>query len=194
MADKNESTNSSGIGLKIVVKDKDGNITAERCKDDDLFLLNWGLLVAGFLKYSFAREASGPTYIFHKTNGETATVQPTSYFYNGITHWPNGGRICLGGSSKAPTIHDYRLGSEILQIVPNLPALTNEGNVLKIIFTGTASFAGDANLAEVGLMIENPLLDNAMILVTRDTFDPVTVMAGGTITVQFEIWFNGMPA
>lgn len=192
MVEENKNGNGSGVGLKIVVKDKDGNVTAERCKDDDIFLKNWGLLVAGWLKYAFLNSAAG-SYIFHKTSGETVTITSAIWGY-AVQRYVNVGRICLGGSSTAPTVDDYRLGSEITQIVPNIPALVYDGNILKIIFTGTASFEGDVTLSEVGLQVENPLADGTNILITRDIFDSVTVAAGGTITVQFEIWFNGMPA
>lgn len=186
----NESNgNGAGISLKVAVTDKDGNLTAERCKDGDIFLKNWGLLVAGVLKYMFCKSAGGQ-YIFQIVNGTTIISQNAEYpRYGGPC---NLGRIALGGSKKAATVYDYCAGSEIIQVVPNVPAIANVGNVIKTIFTGTASFEGDVTLAEVSLYVNNPF-GGGLIAITRDTFDPVTVTAGGTITVQFEIWWNGMP-
>lgn len=189
-----EGGNGAGIGLKITAYDKDGNKTAEVCKDGDLFLKNWAVMIAATLKYGF-NYTGQKSYIFTKEDGQTLYLAAgAAYFYAAHSYWINTGRVVLGSSTALPTINDYRLGAPLIEITPNLPVLQNNGNVIKVIFTATASFENQVTVSEVGIKIENPVSQDSFVYITRDTFDPVTVTAGGTITIQFEMWFNGMPS
>lgn len=192
-ANPSEGGNGAGISLKVTAYDKDGKKTAEVCKDGDLFLKNWAVMIAAILKYGF-NYGGQKAYIFTKEDGQTLYLAGGGmYFYVPQSYWYNTGRVVLGSSTAAPTVNDCRLGAPLVEITPNLPVLQNSGNVIKVIFTATASFENQVTVSEVGIKVENPILHDNWMYITRDTFDPVMVAAGGTITVQFEMWFNGMP-
>ncbi|MDN7025082.1 hypothetical protein FGU65_09310 [Methanoculleus sp. FWC-SCC1] len=183
----------SGIALTVTVRDAEGNIIDEKCKNGDLFLRNWGYVIAGLLKYGF-NYTGVKDYFYNLPDGTVYKVPDTLYWCAGQSYWLNTGRIVLGGSSQAPSVLDYKLGNQLKEVVPNLPALVTDGNIIKIIFTGTASFEVETIVSEVGIKMNNPcVIGGTAIFLTRDTFEAVTVSAGGTITVQFEMWFNGVP-
>ena len=48
--ESSEGGNGSAVHLTVTVRDAEGRIVAEECKDNDLYLLNWGALIAGVLK------------------------------------------------------------------------------------------------------------------------------------------------
>jgi hypothetical protein len=193
------SGNGAGIDLKITVRDKDGRIVNEQCKEGDIYLYNWAVLVASVLKNGFAGQATSKTYYGIRQSDGAQLAYTTQWFYRsdtGTLYWGNNGRICLGSSSQAAAIRDYCLAAPVKEIVPSVPLIQQDGNTLKIVVSGTASFASETMLSECGLAICHPFgTDNGTyrMMITRDTFTATTVPAGGTITLQFELWFNAMP-
>lgn len=192
------SGNGAGIDLKITVRDKDGRIVNEQCKDGDIYLYNWAVFVASILKNGFSGQAVSKTYYGIRQSDGAQLALTTQWFYRSDTGnlwWGNNGRICLGSSSQAANIRDYCLAAPVKEIVPSVPLIQQDGNTLKIVVSGTASFASETMLSECGLVICHPFTTDTSLrmLITRDTFTPTTVPAGGTITLQFELWFNAMP-
>jgi hypothetical protein len=195
--ENNEGGNGSTVVLTVTVRDAEGRIVSEECKDNDLYLLNWGALIAGVLKEaistSYAQRFKG-----HNLDGDSYTTG--GGFWGSVSNtnedgggWDNTGRIQFGVSSTPPTIYDYKLGNYTAEVQPNAPVILNDGNVIKIVFTGTLSFENEITLSEVAYKVLEPHARVDCIL-TRDIFTPVTVPAGGSITVQMEFWLNGMPA
>ncbi|RXE56402.1 hypothetical protein ABH15_09975 [Methanoculleus taiwanensis] len=195
--ESSEGGNGSAVHLTVTVRDAEGRIVSEECKDNDLYLLNWGALIAGVLKEaistSYAQRFKG-----HDLNGDSYTTgggfwgSPDNSQEDG-GGWDNTGRIQFGVSSTPPTIYDFALGNYTAEVQPNAPVILNDGNTIKIVFTGTLSFENSITLSEVAYKVKEPHARVYCIL-TRDIFTPVTVPAGGSITVQFEYWLNGMPS
>jgi hypothetical protein len=198
-----ETGNGAGIDLKITVRDRDGKIVNSLCKDGDIYLYNWAVFVASLLKYGFVGSVSKQYYGIRKSDGAqlgfaTNNTIATGYQNGSNWRWGNGGRICLGASSQAATIRDFDLAAPVKEIVASVPILQQDGNTLKVIVSGTASFTSETTLSECALAVclpwnqsDDPTINR--VIITRDTFTAVTVPAGGTITLQFELWFNAMP-
>lgn len=191
--------NGAGIDLKITVRDKDGRIVSEQCKEGDIYLYNWACLIATILKFGFTGTTSKHYFAIQRTGVQVSATAQSNNIYgcNSGTYmwWANGGKICLGSSSQAPTIRDFDLASNVTQIPSVAPIISSEGNTLKIVISATASFASETTLTECGILIHLPWSagQSYPAMITRDTFPAVTVPAGGTMTTQFELWFNAMP-
>lgn len=191
----------AGVDLKITAFDKNGVMVQEVCKEGDIYLKNWVLFLSSMFKeginnlYPDTYKIITPDYNTATIGGlfgsDPAAVTGSTGQYN----WQNSGKIQLGTSTEAATISDYCLMGLVKEIQPGAPSLINDGNILKIIIGGTASFETETTLAECGIKIRSPYDANSStyMLLTRDTFDAVTVPTGGSLTIQFELWFNGMP-
>jgi len=192
--------NGAGIDLKITVRDKDGNIIDQQCKEGDIYLYNWAVLIASMLKCGFANGTAKSYFAIRKTDGVQLTGPSTMYGASPSgPAWSGGGKVCLGASNQTPGIRDFNLAAPVVEVSPSIPFINQDGNTLKIVVSATASFAAQTTLCECGLAVSLPWVTGAdtttnRVLITRDIFDAVTVPTGGTITVQFELWFNAMPA
>ena len=189
------SGNGSGIDLRVTVRDKDGRIINEQCKEGDLYLLNWMVLMANFFKCGLDGTTGNKYYYYiQRTQAQLSHCGPFYYTSNG-DYWANTGKIVLGSSQQPPGLRDFDIAVPVKEITPSVPVISSVGNVLKVIVSGTASFTSETVVGEAGLQVAFPDITNAThpALITRDIFDPVTVPAGGSITLQFELWFNGMP-
>lgn len=198
--DENEGNNGSGVKLIIWVRDAHGNIVGERSKDDDLYLMNWGVLIATMLQVGI-NTGVGTPFRGHDTSGSSyfsgsrwgAFGQPSGSSYNSAGA-DNTGRVMFGVSAVPPTLEDYKNGNNMITVSPNAPVITNEGNIMKISFTATAPVENEITLSECAYYVKSPVNGYPTVILTRDIFDPVTVPAGGSLTVLFEFWLNGVPA
>jgi len=193
----NPAGNGSGIDLRVTVRDKDGRIVNEQCKEGDLFLYNWVVALMNLIKYGFMGTANNHGYYGIDQSGlQFSTI---GYGYPSVSsgrNWGGGGRIVLGSGTQAATIRDYCIAIPVATIIPGAPSVSSLGNVLKITITGVATFAADTLISEAGISLAHIHWGNSgngYSLVTRDTISPVTAPAGGSLTIQFELWFNGMP-
>lgn len=64
------------------------------------------------------------------------------------------------------------------------------GDVLRGYFF---PFSEETTVAETGIRIGNCLIDTYPFLITQNTFTPVTVSTGGSLSLQYELWFNATP-
>jgi hypothetical protein len=186
--------NGSGIDLRVTVRDKDGRIINEQCKEGDLYLLNWMVLMANFFKCGLDGTTTNKYYYFIQRN-QTQLLHYGLFYGANNNAWANAGKVILGSSQQPPGIRDFDIAVPVKEITPSVPVISSEGNVVKVIVSGTASFTSETIVSEAGLQVAFPNTNTAVntALITRDIFDPVTVPAGGSITLQFELWFNGMP-
>lgn len=182
----------SGITLKVKAFDTEGNITAEECKENDLFLWNWGVFIAQFFKMQF--QYSDPTvYQFTDINGTVRNTSATGMCGYNSGQWNDTSRVQIGSGTNAPSITDYNLQQFIAEVIPNLPDVVVSGNTLKVVFAATFPFSSETTVAETGIKMGDCLVDGYPFLITRDTFTPVTVSAGGSLSLQYELWFNATP-
>lgn len=191
----------AGITLKVTAKDKDGNILSEECKDGDLYLRNWGLLLCNWLRIaintSYAESykpfnISGDTWVLSSQNRFYADPPPQSNHTNG--GWGNQARVRVGSSQVAPDVMQYDCLNYINEVIPTAPAISNDGNTIKLVFTAVVPVSNETTFAETALKIRDPMASNGNYLcITRDNFTPVIIPAGGSLTLQYEFWFNAMP-
>lgn len=190
----------TGIKLHISVKDADGAIISETCKNNDLYLWNFAVMITHWIKRW--NKISDPTsYQYTDINGTVQTITSgthvwASHNYDGynynIGNWGNTLRAVLGSGSTPPVITDYCLNQQVAEAVPTSVALVTAGNVIKQLFSATFPMAEETIGAEIGLRMK--MMDNVgTVLITRDIFVPVTIPAGGSLTVQYEFWWNGTP-
>ncbi len=185
----------SGITLKIRALDKTGTVIYDECKENDLFLWQWGVLWTQFFKIQFA--ASDPT-VFEWRDITGATINTSSnqfYGYYSSTYGMSKARVRVGRGNTPPIITDYKLEDEIAAVVPNPPTIVTSDNIIKVLFTATFVFQEETICGEVGISVSDYIDPNAnkTALITRDIFTPVTVPAGGALALQYELWFNGTP-
>ncbi|PKG31107.1 MAG: hypothetical protein CW742_15130 [Methanoregula sp.] len=152
--------------------------------------------IACLFKYGFEGTTANKTY--YAIRRDQVQVSHTGVFYRVSTgdNWANNGKILLGSSQQAPNIRDINVAVSVTEMTPSVPVISTTGNTIKVITSGTASFASETVIGEASLLLAEPwgTVNTNRIAVTRDTFTPVTVPAGGSITVQFEMWFNAMPS
>lgn len=187
----------SGITLKIKATDAAGKVFHEECRENDLFLWNWGVFWAQFFKVQF-NYTDPTTFAWKDLNGaERVTSAGNLYgWYDAspdIWYGLNEGRVRVGSGNTAPTISDYALQSEVAAVVPNPPVVVTSGNIIKVLFTATFTFQMEKTCGEVGVSVSDFLDGSNAMLITRDIYTPVTVPAGGALALQYELWFNGTP-
>lgn len=191
------------LALKITTRNAEGEIIAEEYKENDIYLWNWAVFLAQILKLQFA-PLDATTYGYKSTQG-TARVT-TNANLNGNNdpgnNWGSdcGGlwRVQIGGGTNAPAITDYSLQTWIKEVQPTIPDIVTATPILKIVFSSTFSFTADTTVSETAVkatgMITSGITSADDYILTRDIFTPVTVPAGGTVTLQHELWFNGTPS
>ncbi|MDN7025083.1 hypothetical protein FGU65_09315 [Methanoculleus sp. FWC-SCC1] len=182
----------STILLKIKAHDADGNLIHEECKENDLFLWGWGVLIAQMFKVAF--QYTDPTvFEYFDINGTVRnTVSSGHYGYN-VLPWANTARVQVGSGQGAPSISNYQLEQYVAEVIPNIPDVIVSGDIVKVLFSATFAFQSETVCAETGVKMGDVLNDGVFFLITRDTFTPVTVSAGGSLSLQYELWFNGTP-
>jgi len=187
-----------GSILRIVgiVKDAEGNEVSRFTKDNDIFLWNFAVLIAQYLKQNFI--PTDPTvYSFVSVDGVTRTTTKDQFPGSGgaladniNSKW----RVQIGGGATGAAITDYCLVSGIQEVVPTLPEIIVDGSILKIAFSSTFAFAAQTVVSETSIKANGAITNSdTPYIITRDTFTQQTVPAGGSITIQHELWFNGTP-
>jgi len=183
------------IRLIATARDANGQIISTQTKDNDIYLWAWAVLITQMLKIQFAPDAA-TTYGFTNLSGVSKTT--TNNFFAGVTQsdYANTWRVQVGSSSKVPAISDYALTAYLMEAQPTQPEIVVAGQILKIVFSTTFQFQTETIVAEIGIRGYNAFTTPNIAenyLLTRDTITPVTVPAGGTVTLQHELWFNGTP-
>jgi hypothetical protein len=191
-----QHTKQKGSILRLIgtVKDADGRIVSHFVKDNDIYLWNWAVFWAQLFKMNFCPNDT-TQYGYKSVDGVArTTVWSTVYGQGNGNTMESTWKVQIGGASTAPAVTDYVLGSGIQEVTPTLPEIINDGNILKVVFSSTFAFSSQTVVSEIAIkanyVIRN---DNAPYLLTRDTFTAQTVPAGGSITLQHELWFNGTP-
>ena len=201
---KNNTQKGKGSILRLigVVRDKDGNECGRFVKDNDIFLWNFAVIIAQFLKLNFC--PTDPTvYSFTDMAGTARTTQ--SNYFGGYTpqaaasypdyfngYW----KVQIGGGSDGAAVTDHALQAFLQEVQPTLPEIITDGNILKIAFSSTFAFSAETVVSETAIKGNGAILPagvSSPYAVTRDTFTAQTVPAGGSITLQHELWFNGTP-
>jgi len=201
------------IKLKVEVRDKHGKLIDMREKEGDLILDNFRDLLAAILtpyvEYSAATTvdytaeevntslvdlggtARTVTTVGVRTVGASDNVIINFLGISGYDATPAGAlgvRIHIGTSTVAPSRGDYALGAEITRKTP-----TQTIGADYISWAVSIVLEAAADVAEAGLSlvmtiapVGSPVMRGG-ILLFRDTFTPISVPAGGTISVTYTL-------
>lgn len=186
---------SQGFSTLLLVKayDKDGNLIAERVKEGDLWLKNFLFIIYGVFN---PREGSDPS--FTTDTGETQTIDVKDYstpsIFDHLGDSNNFVKIAIGTGTTTPYVDDYKLESEVARATVSEPQYNIIGNAMNITFSATFTLDTATDISESGVVIgcnRDTTVDvDWWMFVIRDTFDPVSVPAGGTITITYIIRLN----
>lgn len=172
-------TNGKNIRVALTVQafDSNGNLKAERCKDDDLVLTNWG-------EYW--------SIVFSDTQGlltNTAGVDSQNIFGRYIevvglwegTSTADGGHIAIGTDDTAPQASDYALGLIKEDYTPLQLWSYANGNVT---FSTTITVSDTYDCKEAGFFQEINLVD---VMFFHDTFSPISVVSSDTVVITYTV-------
>jgi hypothetical protein len=194
-----QNRNGKGAILRIVgiVKDAQGTEISRFAKDNDIYLWNWAVLVAHFLKMNFC-PADATTYAWKGIDGTTRGTTATQFPANGnwTDYYGSAWKVQIGGGTTGAAVTDVALQSFIQEVTPTLPEIITADPILKIAFSSTFAFTSQTVVSETAIKANGMICavnQSFPYLITRDTFTPQTVPAGGSITIQHELWFNGTP-
>jgi len=195
--------------LKVEARDKHGRLIATRVKQADLILDNFKDLLAAilipeyewadgtmtFAKYASLVDLAGTSYSVAAHGGDKIeTGYNISINFTGIGSYGTlsagrmGVRIRVGTSTVAPARGDYKLGAEVANGIP-----TQTVGADYVSWAVSITLAAAADIAEAGLSMRcNRAATGAGMafsdfLFFRDTFTPISVPAGGTISVTYKL-------
>jgi len=186
--------------LRIEVRDKKGKLIAiRRCKSD-LILNNFknvlAVLLTPYVDLGLGdRKTAGVTDIGGTARTLTVWANRANTGGYGLNFtgahrdpsWPIGVRIRIGTSTVAPTRDDYKLGAEVKY---GSPTQTVGADYISWAISLVLDAAAD--IAEAGMSCFFQLGFAAPtswceVLLFRDTFTPISVPAGGTISVTYTL-------
>lgn len=196
----------SGLDLIITARDADGNQISQECREGDLYLWNFASMLAHFFWRQF-NTADITAYSQTSLNGTAITADSSfgsshSLYSQNNAYWRSTLRALVSTGTTSPTITDYALGGlTSISAMTTCPKIitTTGSNILKLMMSATFPMVSETICGDCGLVMKSPATinntqtDATKILLTRDIFTPVTVPAGGSLTIQFELWFNGTP-
>jgi len=201
------------IHLRLEVKDRHGKLVGVREEENDLILDNFKEVLAAMLtpyyEWSLVSGAevkgaevlaalvdTGGTarntaihgvYTVGTTNSRPINILGVSG-YNTIGAGGFGVKIVIGTSTVTPSRSDYKLGAQVAEGTPSKTVGVDYIGWAVSIVLETA-----ADIAEAGLYLRANLsstgapwyIGNALLF--RDTFTPISVPAGGTISITYKL-------
>jgi len=169
------------VELKVEVRDREGRPVGVRSKESDLILNNFKEMLAGIWA---PRTSVGATRTLVDNGGVATDVNLllTSPLFN--TGAESGATIGVGTSTVAPTRDDYKYGAPVKG---GTPTLTVGADYVSWAISLVLDAAAD--IAEAGMNCVYCRADGtlAWFLMFRDTFTPISVPAGGTISVTYTL-------
>ena len=169
----------------IVVYDSNGNVKAERHKENDPISIQWYRMVANMM-FGFIR--SGALTWYDIGYNERKWVDTGSYGINPKAY------IALGNGSGTPSLYDYKLFSEVTKDIPSMSVQDDASNQQYIVtYTKTFTVQQDFTLTEVGLLLY--LDTNAggektyvYLLVAHDTLNTtISLVSGDSVSVTYQL-------
>jgi len=188
------------VELEVKVYDRKGRLIAERRKEGDLILNNFKDMLAGVLN-PFEELASGDARKAYLVN-LTGTTYDLAIWGNATVEagdgfsftsadvsptWPIGVRIRIGTSTVAPTRNDYKLGAEVAYATPTRTVGADYISLSASITLVTAADIAEAGLSSFYQRYLDVPAEWYEFLLFRDTFTPISVPAGGTISITYKV-------
>jgi len=103
--------------------------------------------------------------------------------------------IAFGSGTATFSRSAYKLANELAEVKISLPTVSVTENNITLVFSASYSPSSDVNITEVGLILQFDIYDAvddnyAKALIFYDVLpEPVSVPAGGSITVTYRIVF-----
>jgi len=188
------------VNLKVEVRDKHGKLVDVREKESDLILDNFKDLLAVIMNpyveiiggerinASLVNTGGGVANLAVICNIAVAAGQGHTYICaDNATEFRYGMRIGIGTSTVSPTRGDYTLGAWVATGTP-----TQTVGADYISWAVSIVLEAAADIAEAGLVATFNIgfattPDYFSFLLFRDTFTPISVPAGGTISVTYTL-------
>ena len=194
--------NTGTVKLHILVHDKDGKLVKEKFIDNDMYLDQWGAIIAALFKnlgngtYSlsttYSCKNSGGTAV---TLGGVAGTGNSPFFATALEGLAGQLKVAIGTGGAAAAHSDYWLQTPISggQGYPSSVSESNpSGNILYVSFSVTITLAAGATVSEA--VVQLIVLDSAGaqkgLAITHDVFTGVAVPAGGSITLNYTFQYN----
>jgi len=186
--------------LRIEVRDKHGKVVEVREKESDLILDNFKLMLATLMtpEEMIAEGADrSETLVDYGGTARSVPIWANKLIssgqglsFTGFHRSPDsliGVRIIVGTSTVSPTRADYALGAAVATGSP-----TRSVGADYISWAVSITLTTAADIAEAGMSIFVNVASTAatlwyQFLLFRDTFTPVSVPAGGTISVTYTL-------
>ncbi|MGA2664037.1 MAG: hypothetical protein ABSF83_03750, partial [Nitrososphaerales archaeon] len=182
--------------LSVKVYDPKGALVASETQNDDMVMNNFMSFLSSWLSYQ-SPSAAPVTFTMTNVAGAAQTlvakVAPNAaYTCTWACEYTTapyaGGYIAVGTGATPPTRSDFKLGAQYQSLVPvNTPAYDpSTGDIVfgAAIIAGTAATISEAGFFENWFTLNTNWYDYLMF---HDTFPPVQVPAGGTISVQYTV-------
>jgi sugar/nucleoside kinase (ribokinase family) len=164
---------------RIKVRDKEGKMLKEICKDGDLILLNWKKLASAFGVP--LQNNSNLTLV--NQNGYAYTTSVYMFALN-VFSSSAAPKIAVGSGTTPASESDYRLEAEWARS-DSLSVTWNNPNPYEWIATVTATFSTTITrtLAELGIFTYL-----GAYMLARDVLpEPITIPAGASVTVTYTL-------
>jgi len=183
------------VNLKIEVFDKEKRLISSISKEEDLVTKNFHRIFAGTIsKRADNRSLPSPLGLIIASDGSISfirfkTSDPNIFYTSGTS----GYLIEIGNGTRTPSIDDSRLESTITSGNPTTISLTlHDTGEVTVTYIREFTFAAETTVSECGLFFQiGCTIDGSStsrwIMLARDTFTPVTVPAGGSITIDYII-------
>ncbi len=159
------------VGLDIKAYDRDGNLTGEFHKDNDLMTKQFAQFVQALLLNS-TQTITDVSSSTHSVANASATTTPT---------------ILAGTNGTAAAVTDVALGAQTETVAGTVNAYSGSGTSGSFTVTGTITAGADRAYQEVGLRVTNAA---NLYLICRDVFTTLNVSNGGTLAVTYTLTFS----
>jgi hypothetical protein len=172
---------------KIQIRDREGKLLKQLCKNGDLILLNWKRLASAF--GLLCGNQNGVVMV--RENGITSAYGVYWWHYS-LNVSSNLGRsgiaIVVGSSTTPPSPSDYCLGDKWGDS-GEIPIAISNPSPEEWNLTVSKTFGVDTQktLAELGIKLIEPI-NNSHYLLCRDVLpQSITIPAGGSVTVTYTL-------
>jgi len=170
------------VELVVEVRDKSGKLVGRRCKSGDLILNNFKNFIATVL-YPLTSDLQKASMVSADGVAQTPHILVAAYYFG--RYGPTGVQIAVGTGTTAPARDNYKLEAEVKRGTPSQTVGADYISWAVALILDVA-----ATIAEAGLLTQWYCQDIGTLkwfLNFRDTFTPIDVPAGGTISVTYKL-------
>jgi hypothetical protein len=189
------------VKLHITVKDKDGKTLNELDHNEDMWLDQWGMIMAALFKnLGVGTYAGATTFTCKDTSGTSrnlggASGNSSPFFENVLMGLANQVLVQVGTGTSAAAHTDYGLQAAVSGATSYPTSISESnpsGNILYVSFSVTITIASATTVSEAVITVV--VLDSTgaqrTLAITHDVFTGVPVPGGGSITLNYTLQFN----